>query len=160
LQTSLYQHCQFKCSIPQAEAESSEYEACTFTVDQFSIKYRSAKITPTKVGQFVTLWKRNSKGITAPHDQTDPFDFYIIGVKTPKDSGQFIFPKAVLVQQGILSKNHRGGKRGFRLYPSWDQALNSQAKKSQNWQLTYFVSFSDPDHIKKIQQLLLTPTKQ
>lgn len=153
MQTSLYQQCKFKCSIPQPEAESSEYEACTFTLDQFSIKYRLAKITPTKIGQFVTLWKRNSQGITAPHDQSDAFDFYVIGVKTPKDSGQFIFPKKVLVEQGILSKNHRGGKRGFRLYPSWDQAMNSQAKKSQSWQLTYFVSFSDPDHLKKIQQL-------
>jgi hypothetical protein len=148
----LYQRCGFKCSEPKAETESAEYEACTFSLNDYSIKYRLAKITPTKVGQFVTLWKRNSQGITTPHDQADPFDYYVIGVKTPKQEGQFIFPKSVLAQKDILSKNKRGGKRGFRLYPAWDKPVSKQAMASQAWQLTYFVSFADPDFIKKIKQ--------
>lgn len=149
----IYQRCGFKCSTPEAEAESAEYEASTFRVGSYSIKYRSAKITPTKIGQFVTLWKRNSQGITTPHDQADPFDYYVIGVKTSSEEGQFIFPKSVLVQKGILSKNKRGGKRGFRLYPAWDKAVNKQAMASQSWQLNYFVSFSDSNLVKKIQHL-------
>lgn len=149
----IYQKCGFKCSSPKAEVESAEYEASTFRLDNYSVKYRLAKITPTKVGQFVTLWKRNSQGITTPHDLADPFDYYVIGAKSLHEEGQFIFPKAVLAQKAILSVNLKGGKRGFRLYPSWDKALSKQAVTTQNWQLNYFISFSDPDHLKKIQKM-------
>ena len=48
----------FKCSEPIMDAESAEYGACTFTLNDLSIRFRIAKITPTKVGQFVTLWER------------------------------------------------------------------------------------------------------
>jgi hypothetical protein len=44
------------------ERESLEYAACSFKLNSMSVKFRVAKITPTKIGQFVTLWKRVSKG--------------------------------------------------------------------------------------------------
>ena len=52
--------------------------------------------------------------------------------------GVFIFPKFVLYEKGIISKDGKGGKRAMRIYPAWDIADNPQAKKSQAWQLKYF----------------------
>jgi hypothetical protein len=37
------------------EAESAEYGAYTFELNDLSVRFRVAKITPTKIGQFVTL---------------------------------------------------------------------------------------------------------
>ena len=45
-------------------AESTEYNACSYTVNGQKIIERTAKITPKKIGQFVTCWKRNIDGIT------------------------------------------------------------------------------------------------
>lgn len=74
---------------------------------------------------------------------------------TSTHSGIFIFPKSVLMQKGILSKNSKGGKRALRVYPSWDVAENKQAKKTQEWQLVYFFEINqksaiDREHIKKL----------
>lgn len=33
----------------------------------------------------------------------------------------------------------------MRIYPPWDKAENSQAKKTQAWQLNYFIKFSEHD---------------
>lgn len=45
--------CGFTFSSPVAEAESAEYQAYRFKINGQSVCYRQAKITPTKVGQFV-----------------------------------------------------------------------------------------------------------
>ena len=37
------------------ENESHDYDACTFLLNNKYVLFRSAKITPTKNGQFVTL---------------------------------------------------------------------------------------------------------
>lgn len=39
----------------RGEAECKEYDGYNFNVGTFKIKYRKAKITPKKIGQFVTL---------------------------------------------------------------------------------------------------------
>jgi hypothetical protein len=125
----------------QAEGVA-ENEIFTFqtTIDFVNtIIYRQAKITPIKIGQFVTLWKRNETGITAPFDLNDALDFAIIWVKTTENNGKFIFPKAILHEKGILSNDQKGGKRGFRVYPPWDKAENRQAQATQKWQLDYFL---------------------
>ena len=54
----IYNLCRLKYSLLVKEKESAEYGAYTFELAGFSIKYRVAKITPTKIGQFVTLWRR------------------------------------------------------------------------------------------------------
>jgi hypothetical protein len=46
------------CTELISDKENAEYAGCSFMFNKISIKYRSAKITPTKVGLFVTLWKR------------------------------------------------------------------------------------------------------
>lgn len=125
------------------ETESSDYGAAEFTIGHRSIKFRVGKTTPTKIGQFVTLWKRSEKSPILPYDSSDLIDFLVVSVRTETHFGQFIFPKRVLCQQGIISFNGKEGKRAMRIYPPWDQTTSSQAKKTQAWQLRYFVDFSD-----------------
>ncbi|WP_240729800.1 MepB family protein [Flavobacterium sp. ASW18X] len=104
-----------------------------------TIMCRIAKITPKKTGQFVTFWKRNSEGVTIPNRYTDEFHFYFIHVKANGKSGLFLFPKTVLVKKGIVTTHLKVGKRGFRVYPSWDAPTGKQALNTQKWQSLYFI---------------------
>ena len=126
-----------KYSQPQNEPEASEYGGYTFELNGKSIRFRVAKITPTKIGQFVTLWKRIGKGPIQPYDISDPVDFYVISVRQGKHFGQFVFPKDVL-----LSKGNKGGKRAMRVYAPWDKPTSKQAEKTQVWQVGYFLEIS------------------
>lgn len=135
------------------ELESQEYAAQNFELINRKFKYRTAKITPTKTGQFVTLWQRTTAGIIAPFEINDPIDFYIIAVRKEPNLGIFIFPKAILFQKGILSGNGKEGKRGFRVYPNWDVVENKQAQKTKEWQKLYFL------HLPEHQQIDLTRAK-
>jgi hypothetical protein len=121
------------------EAESDEYAAYEFTLDNRRIKFRAAKITPTKVGQFVTLWKRIGKGPIMPFDEADPIDYFIISVRSGELFGQFVFPKEVLISKSIVTQGDREGKRAIRVYPPWDVTDSPQAKKTQSWQSSYFI---------------------
>src|SRR5579871_4709285 len=73
------------------EKESQEYGACTFDMNNYKIVFRVAKITPTKTGQFVTLWKRIGNGPIMPFDMNDSFDNVIISIRQNQRLGQFIF---------------------------------------------------------------------
>jgi hypothetical protein len=137
-QTLVYEPIGWACKNLVKETESEEYGAFDFELNQHRIKFRVAKITPTKIGQFVTLWKRIGTGPIQPYDMADPIDFFIVSVRDGARFGQFIFPKAVLCAKGIVSKDGNGGKRAMRVYPAWDIAENPQAKKTQAWQLQYF----------------------
>lgn len=119
--------------------ECVEYGACSFEINGRKVEHRVSKITPTKPGQFVTIWKRNKNGITAPFDISDNIDFLIVTSKSQDNIGQFIFPKSILVDKGIFSQDGKIGKRGIRVYPSWDTTINKQAAKTQNWQTKYFI---------------------
>ncbi|MBA3956907.1 MAG: MepB family protein [Parachlamydiaceae bacterium] len=125
------------------EDESADYGASEFTIKNRSVKFRVGKITPTKVGQFVTFWKRIGEGPILPYEFTDAFDFLVVSVRAENHFGQFVFPKTVLCEKGIVSCHGKEGKRAMRIYPPWDKADNSQAKKTQAWQLQYFIQFSD-----------------
>ena len=138
----VYKPCGFELTALTIEKESVEYEACRFLLNDKLIIYRTAKITPKKVGQFVAIWKRNEKGITAPFDINDDFDFMIINCESGGLTGQFIFPKAVLLENQIISSEFKEGKRGIRLYPPWDETANKQALKTQKWQCKYFLDSS------------------
>lgn len=139
------------------ETESQEYTALAFQVYNYKILFRKAKITPTKTGQFVTLWKRNEKGITEPFNLTDEFDFYLIATKTPTNFGVFIFPKKVLHHHKILSDPAKNGKRGIRVYPSWDETTSKQAQRTHVWQTEYFIDLSDAKQIdsNRVKNLLM-----
>jgi hypothetical protein len=135
------------------EKESAAYNACTFKVNESSILYREAKITPTKIGQFVTIWKRNSKGITEAFNVDDDIDLVVISCRHGVQFGQFVFPKAILGEKKIFTKNNIEGKRGIRVYPPWNIPENKQAKQTKAWQLEYFLDMKenvDLDRAKKL----------
>jgi hypothetical protein len=119
---------QFDCL--QVEDESSEYGAYRFKLNDCKILFRVAKITPKKVGQFVTIWKRVRNGPIQPYDISDPIDLIVISVREGDQFGQFVFPKSILREHEIISNNGNGGKRGIRVYPPWDKLLNKQAQKT------------------------------
>lgn len=103
---------------------------------------QNARITPKKIGQFVSIWKRNEAGKTQPYTEDDDFDSMIINCKRGENSGVFTFPKSVLINQNIISTKIKTGKMGMRVYPSWDTATNKQAMSTQKWQLEYFIKIS------------------
>lgn len=144
---ALCEKCNFKISNFEVDKESKNYNACTFELNNLKIIFRKAKITPTKIGQFVTLWKRNKEKITEPFSVSDEFDFVIIYVKAENNSGQFVFPKSVLIENGIISSDKKEGKRGFRVYPIWENAINKQAIQTQKWQLNYFVKTNSGEEL-------------
>lgn len=152
----VYDKCGFECSLPQKEKESAEYTACSFTLNSQSVLFRTAKITPTKTGQFVTMWKRIGKGYIQPFDDADPIDFVIINTRKDDNLGQFILPKTVLCEHGIFSTSKKEGKRAIRVYPPWDLVTNKQAQKTQKWQLDYFLEIpsSSPIDIERAKLLL------
>ena len=141
------------CDKITVEKESKEYGACTFTINDKNIVFRVAKITPTKIGQFLTLWKRIDNSPIMPFDITDPIDLFVVNVRKDGLLGQFVFPKNVLVEKGFVSINGIGGKRAMRVYPPWEATESVQAKKTQAWQLMYFLEIQptvEHDKIKKL----------
>jgi len=138
IKNKVYNKCSFQISAYANEPESKEYNACRFKLNEQNIVCRNAKTTPKKNGQFVTFWKRNKNKITEPLHENDPFDFFVINVSNESKIGQFVFPKSILINKGIISTNYKFGKRGFRVYPIWDITNTKQAKKTQQWQLNYF----------------------
>lgn len=134
----VFDKCGFEISNFEMDKESAEYCACQFQLNNLKIVFRQAKITPTKIGQFVTLWKRKTeKSPILPFEITDTIDLIVISVKSGINFGQFVFPKSVLAERDII-RNKKEGKRGFRVYPIWDLTESKQAEKTQKWQLDYF----------------------
>jgi hypothetical protein len=144
---TVYDKCFYNFSDLKMEAESTEYGAYRFCLNEKKMIFRVAKITPTKIGQFVTVWQRNGDGITTPFDILDDFDFIIISTQKDNFCGQFIFSKAILLEKDFISNKKTGGKRGFRVYSPWDIVENKQAEKSQKWQLNYFLNLTNEDEI-------------
>ena len=140
----------------EKDLECEEYSGYNFHLDNFPVKFRKAKVTPKKVGLFVTLWKRNNKKQTEPFHENDHFQFYIISVQEETNFGFFLFSKQILTDQKILSSQKAVGKRGFRVYPNWVQTNNKQAEKTQSWQRNYFISLADnrSENTEKINRIL------
>ena len=157
IEKRVFQASGFKFNLVGIEAESADYHACNFNVEGRTVKYRLAKITPTKNGQFVTLWKRKPNGPIQPFDLSDEIDFVVITVKTKSELGLFIFPKEALIKHGIFSVKSKGGKRAIRVYPPWDKAGSKQAEKTQKWQSEYFLDVPNNKSIdvKKCKSLFL-----
>lgn len=138
IKSAIYNPFNLLISNLQIDAESKEYDACRFSMNEFNIVSRTAKITPKKLGQFVTFWKRSLAGPIEPFEESDEFDFFIVNVHFEGKSGQFVFPKSILIQKGIISTEKKEGKRAFRVYPAWDVVESKQALQSQKWQVDYF----------------------
>ncbi|CAM3313380.1 MepB family protein [Aequorivita lipolytica] len=153
IHTEIYRNGGLKISDFQTEPESKEYSACQFKVNGQIVICRTAKITPKKVGQFVTFWKRSKVGITQPYSEKDNFHFYVINVERENRMGQFVFAKSILIAKGIVTTEKKDGKRGFRVYPCWDSPTSKQAEKTQRWQLDYFYEIGEIINFEKVKKL-------
>jgi hypothetical protein len=138
----------------EEDKECREYLGYNFQLGNQQIKFRKAKVTPKKIGQFVTLWKRNLIGETVPFNIEDGFDFYIIMVSNAYRIGVFVFPRAILAIMGILSSYDSDGKRGFRIYPEWDIPTSNQALKTKKWQEKYFIDIDKEQEAKERLQVI------
>ncbi|MFI8082230.1 MepB family protein [Kitasatospora sp. NPDC086009] len=135
----VYDPCGFTCTRPVPEAESADYAAHAFTLDGRPVRFRAARTTPTKAGQFVTVWKRSPGGPIQPFDATDPVDLFVIGTRDGRHAGQFVLPMDALRRHGVVAVGGSGGKRAFRVYPPWVTPTNRQAGSAQAWQLEHFL---------------------
>ncbi|MPT32296.1 MAG: hypothetical protein E2600_11665 [Chryseobacterium sp.] len=129
------------------DLECEEYSGFNFKINQTNYKFRKSKLTPKKVGQFVTFWKRDLYGKTVPFDVNDDFAFYIISIEESENSGFFVFPKVILEKENLISSEQKTGKRGFRIYADWHFPNNKQAEKTKLWQTEYFINYSDSDEL-------------
>ncbi len=150
---SIYKDCKFVISDVVINSESQEYNACEFRLNGMKVVFRKAKVTPKKIGQFVTFWKRNKEGITEPFDENIELDFYVINCMNQDRLGQFIIPRSVLIHNKIISTDKSEGKRGFRVYPDWDVPSSKQAIKTQLWQSKYFIELGSDLSVNAMKRL-------
>lgn len=139
----IYKPNQLTIASTNEEQQNLEYAAGTFElINKLTIKtvrFRVAKQTPTKIGQFVTFWEKDSKGMNRPFQYDSSPDLLVITTfKDNRTFGQFVFPKDVLLKHNILQSHFTKGKMGIRVYPSWDKPASNTALKTQSWQLDYF----------------------
>lgn len=153
LKQSVYNPCNLHLTNLTLDVESEAYEACRFQLNKRYVISRAAKITPKKVGQFVTFWKRNHSEPIAPFHENDQIDFYTVSVRKGNEFGAFVFPKAVLIKKGIISTEKKEGKRAFRVYPPWDSCTSKQAEKTQQWQLAFFYKIDLNTDLEKVKSL-------
>tara|TARA_R110000796_G_scaffold67449_2_gene154646 strand:- start:71827 stop:72321 length:495 start_codon:yes stop_codon:yes gene_type:complete len=153
IKENVYDNCTLVISDYKIESESLEYDACQFKLNGRNIISRSAKITPKKIGQFVTFWKRIKNNPIEPFNETDQIDFYIVNARNENEFGQFVFPKSILISKGIISTENKEGKRGFRVYPQWNIVKNKQAERTQQWQLNYFYKINNSIDFNKVLEL-------
>lgn len=140
---------------PWREAESADYAACRFGLDGHQVAFRVAKTTPTKIGQFVTLWKRATPDTAiAPLDAADGVDFVIVDVADAGHRGQFVFDRRSLVERGVFSVDGKGGKRAIRVYPPWSKPIAKDAVRAQQWQVRHFSPFDDRDCGPELRRLM------
>jgi hypothetical protein len=145
--------------------ENSKYDALSFTLDEQRIVYRKGKVTPDRPGAFLTVWQRpalptcnGNKPIPLRSNELDYLfvkvedHSNIMGVGDAINSpkyGMFIFPVLLLLEKGIVSTENSKGKTGFRVFPPWSQdrgavatnVFSESGKKTQRWQLPYFLEF-------------------
>lgn len=161
IKTEIYDKCALEISEFSAEVESKKYGACRFQLNGLHVLSRNAKITPKKVGQFVTFWKRDGNGTIEPFDEKDLIDFYVVNVRKDNNFGQFVFPKSLLMHKGIITTQQKEGKRAFRVYPDWDTVISKQAARTQKWELPYFYQINLLTDLQKVNELYnekLNPT--
>lgn len=142
---------------PEREQESGEYGACRLDLEGRAVVFRVAKTTPTKIGQFVTIWKRAAlSDKIAPLDSGDGVDVVVVSVADATRRGQFVFDQQALLKYAVMSRDGHGGKRAIRVYPPWSKPVAKDAIKTQQWQLRYFVALApeEPGAAVRLRQLL------
>lgn len=125
------------------EPQNTAYGAGTFQLNKKTVRFRVAKTTPTKIGQFVAFWEKNKDNKNQAFSYEQAPDLLVVHTVTADGLvGQFVFPKAVLKKHRILRDTDTKGKMAIRVYPVWDTPTSKQARKTQQWQLPYFVDLT------------------
>jgi len=135
------------------EVQNSEYEGLLLIINKHVYRSRLAKLTPKKKGYFVAFWEKNTKGINQAYSYENSPEKLIVSVIDNERRGQFIFPKKVLLKYGILKSSNQKGKMALRVYPSWVTELNTNAAKTQTWQVDYFIDLSNDFEVEKLKKL-------
>lgn len=125
------------------EKQNEDYGGILITTKDTTYRIRVAKQTPKKTGQFLALWEKDGKNQNRAYRYDDFPDYLIIVCHSEEAIGLFQFSKQTLKEKGILKTNNQKGKMGFRVYPSWDVPQNSQAMKTQAWQMLFFIYYKN-----------------
>ncbi|REB05159.1 mep operon protein MepB [Sporosarcina sp. BI001-red] len=139
----VYQPNHFTIQEIHEERYNPEYSAGIFLLNTTSIRFRVAKITPTKIGQFVAIREKDEHHHNRPFSYDSSPDLLVINTFSENQFGQFVFPKEILAARNILKTEKTNGKMAFRVYPSWDTPTSKQAIATQKWQLPYFMDLGD-----------------
>ncbi|MGG2016442.1 MepB family protein [Bacillus sp. S10(2024)] len=129
------------------EKQNLEYAGGIFQLNNKTIRFRVSKITPNKIGQFVSFWEKNENMQNQAFSYDSSPDLLVITCIDDNKLGQFIFPKEILLKERILKTPSQKGKMAMRIYPIWDNPVNTQARKSQMWQLQYFIDLSETNNL-------------
>ena len=122
------------------EPQNSDYESGAALIDGELWHLRTARTTPTKPGAFLAFWRRDRSGQTVPFPDDDAAAGLLVFVEQHGRRGCFRLTREHLAELGITA-GRRPGKRGFRVYPSWCEALNAQATRTQKAQAAAFEEF-------------------
>lgn len=125
------------------EQQNADYEGQIFTVNNQTFRSRLAKKTPKKQGYFVVFWEKDAENKNQAYAFSEAPDQLLVLIDDHEKQGLFIFPKSVLLTQGILSTETSKGKMGMRVYPTWETELNRSAERTQKWQALYFTDYSN-----------------
>ncbi|KOS60330.1 MepB family protein [Lysinibacillus agricola] len=132
----------------QEETQNSDYGAGLFQLNSTSVRFRVAKITPNKIGQFVAFWEKDEANKNQAFSYDNATDLLVINTfNSNGDFGQFVFPKEVLLKQNILKTANTKGKMAIRVYPCWDTPTSKQAIVTQKWQLPYFIKIDNTNSL-------------
>lgn len=123
---------------PHVEEQNSDYESGTVALGAKIWRIRTARITPKKPGAFVAVWCRDEWGETRPFDSSESLAGLLILVREGPHFGVFRFSADTLEHMGVTRSKRYPGKRGFRVYPSWNTHLNRHAQKAQRDQASAF----------------------
>lgn len=92
-----------------SEPDNAEYGAVIADVGQSTTRFRVGKLTPRKVGLFVSVWRRAPGGSTEPFPAEGNVDMLVVAAREGDRFGAFVFPTEVLVSRGVVSVDGVGG---------------------------------------------------
>lgn len=99
------------------ERQNEEYEGTTFSINTHTFRSRLAKSTPKKKGYFVAFWEKDITDKNQPFLYENSPDKLIITILDGQLSGQFIFPKEVLLKKGFSKAKLQMGKSRCEFIP-------------------------------------------
>lgn len=135
----------------QEEIQNKKYGSGIFRINSKTVRFRVARKTPKKIGQFVVCWEKGSDNKNQAYSYENATDLLVINTFGSNHKfGQFIFSKDILLKHNILKTETSNGKMAIRVYPSWDILTSKQAIATQRWQLPYFINLN---HTSSLQEL-------